>query len=114
MIYDNETKEKLFDKIEKYTKEIKRTSEVYWMPVKVRYFEGTVDYSAIMIVGVYKKTVPEAERLKNEEEGHEMVASRKRMDELNSLKMLQNRMALHKLDTQLWTPTSMGGQIGRN
>jgi hypothetical protein len=57
MIYDNEKTEKLFDKIEKYTKEIKRTSEVYWMPVKVRYFEGTVDYSAIMIVGVYKKTV---------------------------------------------------------
>jgi hypothetical protein len=43
-----------------------------------------------------------------------MVASRKRINELNSLKTLQNRMALHKLDTQMWTPTSMGGQIGRN
>jgi hypothetical protein len=87
---------------------------VYWMPVRVRYFVGTVDYSAIMIVGVYKKTVSEAERLKNEEEGHEMAASRKRLNELSNLKTLQNRMALNKLDTQLWSPTNMRCQIGKN
>ena len=116
MIYDNDKKDKLFQKIEKYTKEIKKTSEVYWMPVKIRYFEGTVDYSAIIIAGVYRKNLPskESSGFENGEDAHELAASRRRLKELNSLKTLQNKIALNNLDTKMLTPMNAKNDISRN
>ncbi len=37
MIYDNNKKEKLFEKIDNYTKQIKN-NKIKWTPIKLRYF----------------------------------------------------------------------------